>query len=80
MSFDGLIPLEAQVMQMRALGYSQSEIADRMDITQSAVSQRISKIRKRADRIGNDDNAFWELLLGLGALYVLKKLLEKDRG
>ena len=64
-------------MQMRALGYSQKEIAGRLGITQSAVSQRLSNIRDMAKQSNNDDHAFWELLLGLGAVYLLAKVLEE---
>jgi DNA-directed RNA polymerase specialized sigma24 family protein len=67
---------EGKVMKMRALGYSQEEIADRLGVSQSAISQRIQKIRRRARETENDDQLFWELLIGLGAAYLLKKLLE----
>jgi len=80
MSLDRLIPPEGQIMKLRALGYSQEEIAERLNITQSAVSQRIGTIRRRAERIGNDDNAFWQSLLGLGAIYVLLRLLDEEGG
>jgi transcriptional regulator with XRE-family HTH domain len=61
-------------MKMRALGFSQDEIARRMNITQSAISQRKSTIKKRS-RVGkNDDVAFWELFIGVGASKLLEKL------
>lgn len=62
-------------MKMRALGYSQKEIAENLGITQSAVSRRINTIRKQTQN-KNTDNAFWELLLGVGAVYLLAKILE----
>ena len=61
-------------MKLRALGYSQKEIAERLGISQPAVSQRIDTIRKRAQTSKDDDSAFWQLLLGLGALYVISEL------
>ena len=64
-----------ELMKMRALGYSQKEIADALGISQPAVSQRITTIRKRAKKQKNNDDAFWELLLGVGALYLLGKAL-----
>jgi predicted transcriptional regulator len=64
-------------MKLRALGYSQIEIAKRLGITQPAVSQRIHSIRKKAVKCRNDDKAFWELLLGLGTAYLLLKLFEE---
>jgi predicted transcriptional regulator len=69
---------EGKIMKMRALGYSQEEIAREMGITQSAVSQRIQGIRKKAQELGSDDKAFWGLLLGLGAAYLLSKVLEDE--
>lgn len=77
MALNRLLTPEGQLMKMRALGYSQKEIADRLEITQSAVSQRFSTIRKQARKKNNDDNAFWELLLGIGAVYLLAKMFEE---
>ncbi len=79
MALAKLITQEGQLMKMRALGYSQEEIASRLKISQSAVSQRIQTIRKRTRRTKNDDNAFWELLVGAGAAILLLKLLEGRR-
>ncbi len=63
-------------MKMRALDFSQDEIARRMNITQSAISQRMSTIKKRS-RVGkNDDVAFWELFMGVGASRLLEKLFD----
>lgn len=61
-------------MKLRALGYSQKEIAERLGISQPAVSQRIDTIRKKAQTSKNDDSAFWQLLLGLGALAIILEL------
>ena len=75
MALSKMMTPEGELMKMRALGYSQKEIADALGISQSAVSQRITTIRKRASHKKNDDDAFWELLLGVGALYLLGKVL-----
>lgn len=65
-------------MKMRALGYSQEEIAKTLQITQSAVSQRLAVLKKRS-RIGkSDDSTFWELLLGLGAARMLQVLFDES--
>jgi len=77
MALERLISQEGQIMKLRALGYSQSDIAKRLNISQPAVSQRINTIRKRVKKEGNDDAAFWKTLLGLGAVVVLLKLLEE---
>jgi len=75
MALGRLLTQEGQLMKMRALGYSQKEIADELGISQPAVSQRIDVIRKLSQKNKNEDNAFWELLLGVGALYLLSKVL-----
>lgn len=69
-------PSVAQIMKMRALGYSQAEIAQSLGTTQSAVSQRIRTIRRNANSSENFEDAFWKLLIAAGGTYVLLKLLE----
>ena len=68
-----LLTEDGKIMRLRALGYSQEEIAKFLKVSQPAVSQRFSTIRKRTRKAKDDDLIFWELLLGIGA----KKLLEK---
>jgi len=77
MALNRLLTQEGKLMQLRALGYSQEEIAQQLGITQSAVSQRLSNIRNLAEQKQSDDKAFWELLLGMGAVYLLGKILEE---
>ena len=77
MALAKLMTEEGNLMKMRALGYSQQEIAERFGVSQAAISQRISAIRKVAKKKDNDDNAFWEMLLGLGAVYLLAKIFEE---
>lgn len=67
---------DRQIMKYRALGYSQTEIAARIGVTQSAVSQRIQKIRRVAGESSDEEDTFWKLLIGLGALYLLAKALD----
>jgi DNA-binding CsgD family transcriptional regulator len=68
---------DGQIMKLRALGYSQAEIAGQLGITQSAISQRLTNIREKAKTIQNDDKAFWHLLFGIGGAILLGKLLEE---
>lgn len=65
-------------MQLRALGYSQNDIAKRLSISQPAVSQRMSTILKRTKAGVDDDFTFWELFMGIGAAYLLKKLFDES--
>ena len=65
-------------MKMRALGYSQEEIAKELNITQSAISQRLNVINKRSKIKENDDVTFWELLIGLGAARMLQVLFDES--
>jgi len=66
---------EGQIMKLRALGFTQAEIAARLGISQSAVSQRLELIRARTRR-EDPDRLFWTLLLGAGAAWLFVKLLE----
>jgi len=68
---------DGQIMKLRALGYSQTEIAEQLGITQSAISQRLTNIREKAKTMQNDDKAFWYLLFGIGGAILLGKLLEE---
>lgn len=68
---------DGQIMKLRALGYSQAEIAEQLGITQSAISQRLTNIREKARTMQNDDKAFWYLLFGIGGAILLGKLLEE---
>ncbi|WP_268542335.1 sigma factor-like helix-turn-helix DNA-binding protein [Candidatus Nitrosotenuis cloacae] len=68
---------DGQIMKLRALGYSQTEIAEQLGITQSAISQRLTNIREKAKTMENDDKAFWHLLFGIGGAFLLGKLLEE---
>lgn len=68
--------IDRKIMQLRALGFHQTDIASSMNISQSAVSQRIEKIRKQT--INKDtDEIFWNLILGSGAYHLMKNLFKK---
>ena len=70
----------ADIVKMRGLGYSQTEIAKHLKVSQSAVQYQLARIRERAQRDG-DDNTFAALLIaagiGVGIGLLLTKLLEK---
>jgi DNA-directed RNA polymerase specialized sigma24 family protein len=76
MSAENITEVDRRIMKLRALGYSQAEIAAKLGVTQSAVSQRIQKIRRTADQSQDAESAFWTLLVGLGALYLLSRVLD----
>ena len=71
-----LLTADGRIMKLRALGYSQSDIAKKLSISQPAVSQRMSTILKRTKAGSDDDLTFWELFMGIGAAHLLKKLFD----
>ena len=75
---EGLLTKDGKIMQMRAMGYSQAEIAEKMNVSQAAISQRFKTIRKKALANVNDQGIFWEMFMGIGASFLLKKLFEES--
>lgn len=53
---------DAKIAMLRALGYSQTEIAEKLGIKQTVVSYRLKKIRKLVDIYG-DDKVFFDIFL-----------------
>lgn len=70
---------EGRIMKLRALGFTQAEIASRLGVSQPAVSQRLELIRRRAQN-EDMDKLFWSLLLGAGAAWLFVKLLKEIEG
>ncbi|MCK4496826.1 MAG: hypothetical protein KAU24_01420 [Candidatus Aenigmarchaeota archaeon] len=66
---------DSQIMQLRALGFPQHEIAERLGISQSAVSQRLENIYRQT-RNQDINKVFWNLILGGVSIYLILKLLE----
>jgi len=65
---------------MRGLGYSQSEIAKELNVSQSAIQYQLKRIKKRAQKEGEDDTLLALLVgagLGISAGLLLAKLFEK---
>ncbi|MBD3361705.1 hypothetical protein GF358_02855 [Candidatus Woesearchaeota archaeon] len=69
--------IDKKIMQLRALSYSQEQIAKQLRISQSAVSQRIHKIRTIACRNKHPENLFWDIMIGDGAMNLIKCALKK---
>lgn len=65
-------------MQMRAMGFSQAEIAKKLGISQPAISQRMSTIRRRSKAGKDNDLVFWEMFMGIGASFLLKKIFDES--
>ena len=45
----------AELLKMRALGFSQSEIADALDTSQQVIAYQLKKLRERAKKSGTDE-------------------------
>ena len=74
--------LDRQIMQFRALGFPQVEIAQRLNISQATVSQRLDNIHKQV-RDQDPQKAFWKLIISGATMYLIVKLIEelsKDSG
>ena len=69
--------LDKRIMQLRALSYSQNSIAKKLKISQSAVSQRLNKIRLATNGNKNPEKLFWDIMLGDGPMHLLKNALRK---
>lgn len=55
----------AEIIKLRGLGYNQTEIAEQLSVSQSAIQYQLNKVNERARRDGNDDT-FLAVLLGSG--------------
>jgi len=73
MRLEKILTKDGKIMQLRALGYSQNDIANKLNISQPAVSQRMSTIHRRTKAGTNDDMTFWELFMGIGVCSFIKK-------
>jgi orotate phosphoribosyltransferase-like protein len=73
-----------QIIQMRGLGYTQQEIADRLGISRKTVENHLSRLRLQAEEAEEEndlDELFWGIILGAGALALLGALLgSKQKG
>jgi transcriptional regulator len=71
--------IDRKIMQMRALGYNQMKIAETLNMSQSAISQRLERLKSLTEGKNPEEieKLFWTIILGAGAIYILSKILEK---
>lgn len=70
----------AQICKLRALGYTQVEISQRLNISQTAVSENLRYIRKITKIVGEDE-AFNRILELLGYdVNALNEVVKDVRG
>jgi len=67
---------DRRIMQFRALGFKQEEIATQLGISQATVSQRLEEINKKARESSDPEKFFWGILLG-AALVAIGVMLAK---
>ena len=67
----------AQIMQLRALGWSHREIADKVGVSEATVGYKLRKMRDKSLKEGV--NVFWEIMAAAGVRWMNRKmgLLEK---
>lgn len=53
----------AELLKMRALGFSQAEIAEKLKTTQQNIAYHLKKLREKAEKNGTDE-AFNAALIG----------------
>ena len=70
-----------EIVKMRGLGYNQTEIAQHLGVSQSAIQYQLARINERARKEGNDDTflgLFVEAGGNIGAGLLLAKILVKE--
>ena len=70
--------IDAEIMKLRGLGYSQKEIADRLKIGEGVVQYKLKQLKKRAEEEGINTVFFGQLT----ELYIPKvmEILDKVMG
>jgi transcriptional regulator len=69
--------IDVRIMQMRALGYKQVDIAEVVNISQSAISQRLENINQKARKAGEPSKFFWTALIGVIGFAIIETALNK---
>lgn len=67
---------KADILILRGLGYSTTEIAERLNISPQLVSYYLAKFKERADKVG-PQWAFVEVLIQAGPMYPLFRIINK---
>ena len=67
----------ARIMQLRALGWSQKEIADDIKVTESTVSYHLRRMRQRSREEGV--NVFWEIMAASAVRWANKKMSSLEK-
>lgn len=77
--------IRAKILKLRAVGYNNQEIAEKLDLHPSTVSYQIQLMKAEAEKKGGED-AFLKFLLGaavgagaVGLGVLLAKLLEEKK-
>lgn len=68
---------KAEIMKLKALGYSNQEIADMIGCSVPAISYHLKQIREKIDDKEDADDLFWGLvaiLAGVGLLELMRRL------
>lgn len=66
-----------EIIKLRGLGYSQDEIAQRMNVSPSTISYQLQRVNQMA-RDKGDDKAFAAFLFGAGVGLLVAALLSDD--
>lgn len=76
----------ANILMMRAVGYSNLEIANSLDVTPATVTYHVKRIRERSEEVG-PSIAFMEVMMKAAPVYPvfniinqLNNLQKKERG
>ena len=71
--------IDRKIVQLRALGFKQEEIARRVDMSQASISQRLEEINKIAKKSDDMDKLFWGIMLGAAGLALLGMIVAKKK-
>ncbi len=62
----------ALIMQLRALGWSHREIAEKAGVSEASVGYQLRKMRERSLQEGV--NVFWEVMAAAGVRWINRKM------